>query len=108
VEPTGASYVVVSTAGAPEGARLRIEATWEEHAKMRVAFLRLDKAGNELARVRVHAPPLAHDAQMTVADLRGTDRVIVVTTNVGDPSFHFDPDDVVHEPHGYTLTLVAE
>ena len=108
VEPTGASYVVVSTAGAPDGARLRIEATWEEHAKMRVAFLRLDKAGNELARVRVQAPPLAHEAQMTVADLRGTDRVIVVTTNVGDPSFHFDPDDVVHEPHGYTLTLAAE
>ena len=39
VEPTGASYVVVSTAGAPDGARLRIEASWEEHAKMRVAFL---------------------------------------------------------------------
>lgn len=108
IEPTGASYIVVRTEGAPEGARLRLEASWEEHAKMRVAFLRLDKAGNELSRTRVQAPPLAHEAQMTVADLRGVDRVIVVTTNLGDPSFHFDPDDVVHEPHGYTLTVVAE
>ena len=108
VEPTGASYIVVHTAGAPDSGRLRLEAAWEEHAKMRVAFLRLDAAGNEIARVRVHAAPTAHEAQMTVADLRGTDRVVVVTTNLGDPAFHFDPDDVVHEPHGYTLTIVAE
>jgi hypothetical protein len=108
VEPTGVSYVVVRMAGAPSGARLRIEASWEEHARMRVAFVRLDAASNELGRARVAAPPMAHEAQMTIADLSGTDRVVVAVVALGDPSFHFDPDDVVHEPHGYALTIAPE
>jgi len=108
IEPTGSSYVIVRTDGAPKGARLRLEAAWEDHAKMRVAFARLDASGKELSRARVNAPPTAREAQMTVAELDGTARVVVVTTNVGDPAFHFDPDDVVHEPHGYTLTVLAE
>jgi hypothetical protein len=108
VEPTGVSYVVVRTAGLREGARLRIEASWEEHARMRVAFVRLDAASNELGRARVAAPPMAHEAQMTIADLAGTDRLVVAVVALGDPSFHFDPDDVVHEPHGYALTIAPE
>lgn len=108
VEPTGASYVVVRTDGAPKGARLRLEATWEDHARMRVAFARVDAAGRELSRARVMAAPTAREAQMTVADLDGAAKVVIVTVNLGDPSFHFDPDDVVHEPHGYTLTVLAE
>lgn len=108
VEPTGVSYVVVRTAGLREGARLRIEASWEEHARMRVAFVRLDAASNELGRARVAAPPMSHEAQMTIAELAGTDRVVVAVVALGDPSFHFDPDDVVHEPHGYTLTIAPE
>ncbi len=108
LEPTGASYLVVHRNGAPKGSRLRVEATWEEHAKMRIAFLRLDQAGRELSRGRVACAPLAVEAQMSIADLDETDRLIIVVTNVGDPSFHFDPDDVVFEPHGYELTLAAE
>ncbi len=108
LEPTGVSYVVVRTDGAPTGARLRLEAAWEDHARMRVAFARLGADGKELARARVNAPPTAREAQMTVADLTATAKVVIVTTNLGDPAFHFDPDDVVHEPHGYTLTVVAE
>jgi hypothetical protein len=45
---------------------------------------------------------------MTVADLDGAAAVVVVTTNLGDPSFHFDPDDVTFEPHGYAVTVAAE
>jgi hypothetical protein len=51
---------------------------------------------------------MAHEAQMTIADLAGTDRLVVAVVALGDPSFHFDPDDVVHEPHGYALTIAPE
>jgi hypothetical protein len=32
IAPTGASYILIRRAGAPAGSRLRVEATWEEHA----------------------------------------------------------------------------
>jgi hypothetical protein len=28
--------------------------------------------------------------------------------NTGDPTYHFDPDDEVWEPHGWLLSLAAE
>lgn len=108
LEPTGSSYIVVHTAGAPAGARLRVEAAWEEHAKLRLGFLRVDKGGRELSRGRIASSPVAREAQMSIADLDQAERVVLVVTNVGDPSFHFDPDDVVFEPHGYALTLAPE
>lgn len=108
LEPTGSSYIVVRTAGAPAGARLRVEAAWEEHAKLRVAFLRVDKAGRELSRGRIASSPIALEAQMSIAELDQAERVVLVVTNVGDPSFHFDPDDVVFEPHAFGLTIAAE
>lgn len=108
VEPTGSSYIVVHTAGAPPGARLRVEVAWEEHAKLRVGFLRVDKGGRELSRGRIASAPLAREAQMSIADLEQAERVVLVVTNVGDPSFHFDPDDVVFEPHSYGLSIAPE
>jgi hypothetical protein len=108
LEPTGSSYVVIRMEGAGQNPRLRIEADWEEHARMRVAFVKLDRDGREIGRARIAAPPTAHEAQMTVADLDGAAAVVVVTTNLGDPSFHFDPDDVTFEPHGYAVTVAAE
>ncbi len=108
LEPTGSSYVMIHLEGAGQNPRLRIEADWEEHARMRVAFVKLDREGREIGRARIAAPPTAHEAQMTVADLENTAALVVVTTNLGDPSFHFDPDDVTFEPHGYAVTLAAE
>ncbi len=108
LEPTGASYVVVHTAGAAPGARLRVEAAWEDHAKLRLGFMRIDKAGRELSRGRIANPPSAREAQMSIADLDQTERVVIVVTNAGDPSFHFDPDDVVFEPHSYGLIIAPE
>jgi hypothetical protein len=108
LEPTGSSYIVVRLEGAGQNPRLRIEADWEEHARMRVAFVKLDRDGREIGRARIAAPPTAHEAQMTVADLEGTSSLVVVTTNLGDTSFHFDPDDGTVEPHGYAVTLAAE
>jgi hypothetical protein len=53
VFPSGASYLVVHRAGAPPGARLRVEIAWEEHALFRWAFVKLDAAGRELGRVPI-------------------------------------------------------
>jgi len=108
VAPTGAAFIAIAHAGAPPGARLRVEATWEEHAKMRWAVVRLDAAGKELGHVEIPAAERATEAQMTVVDLEGVARILVVGTNAGDPSFRFDPNDEVWEPHGWTVTVASE
>jgi hypothetical protein len=108
IAPTGSSYVLVHRAGAPSGSRLRIEATWEQHAAMRWTAVKLDRAGRELARIPVTAAPRATEAQATIVGLDETADVLIVATNVGDPFVPFDPDDERFEPHGWLLTLAAE
>ena len=108
VYPSGASYVVVRHAGATPGARLRVEIAWEEHALFRWALVKLDAAGRELGRVPIPTRERAVEAQMTLVDLDGVDRVLLVGMNAGDPSYRFDPDDEVWEPHGWLVTLAAE
>jgi len=108
VAPTGASYITIRLAGAPRGARLRVELSWEEHALFRWALVKLDASGRELGRVPIAARERATEAQMTLVDLEGVDRVLLVGTNVGDPAYRFDPDDEVWEPHGFLVTLAAE
>jgi hypothetical protein len=108
VYPSGASYLVVHRAGAPPGARLRVEIAWEEHALFRWALVKLDAAGRELGRVPIPTRERAVEAQMTLVDLDGVDRVMLVGMNAGDPSYRFDPDDEVWEPHAWLVTLAAE
>jgi hypothetical protein len=108
VFPSGASYLVIRRAGAPPGARLRVEIAWEEHALFRWAFVKLDAAGRELGRVPIPTRERAVEAQMTLVDLDGVDRVMLVGMNAGDPSYRFDPDDEVWEPHAWLVTLAAE
>jgi hypothetical protein len=108
IAPTGSSYVLVSRAGAPAGSRLRVEATWEEHAAIRWTVVKLDAKGKEIARYPIAAAPRATEAQSTIVDLDATASVLVVATNVGDPFVPFDPDDEVFEPHGWLLTLASE
>lgn len=108
VWPTGASYVVVRGAGARPGARLRAEIEWEEHSLFRWAFVKLDASGREIGRVVVPTTERATSAQMTLVELDGVDRVVLVGVNVGDPAYAFDPDDEVWEPHGWLVTLAEE
>jgi hypothetical protein len=108
VHPTGASYLVVHRAGAPPGARLRVEIVWEEHALFRWAFVKLDANGRELGRVVIPTRERATEAQMTLVDLDSADRIMLVGVNVGDPSYRFDPDDEVWEPHGWLVTIAEE
>ncbi|MGH7268861.1 MAG: hypothetical protein ACREJ3_00390, partial [Polyangiaceae bacterium] len=53
VAPTGASYVVVDHAGAPKGAKLRLEAAWEDYARMRWIVLKVDASGKTLAELPI-------------------------------------------------------
>lgn len=106
--PLGASYVRVSTEGAPAGARLRFEIEWEEHAAMAWTVVRVDRAGRELGRIAVRARDRATEAALTVVDLTGTGSVVLVGVGTGDPFHRFDPDDAVWEPHGWLVTLAEE
>lgn len=108
LHPTGASYLVIQRAGARPEARLRVEIEWEEHALFRWAFVKLDANGRELGRVVIPTTERARQAQMTLVDLEGVDRIMLVGVNVGDPAYTFDPDDEVWEPHGWQVTLAEE
>jgi hypothetical protein len=108
VEPTGAAYVAVDCHAAPSGARLRFEAEWEEHAKMRWAAVKLDARGHEVAEVAIPSKDRGTEAQLTVVDLDGVVRVLFVGTNTGDPFVPFDPSDETPEPHGWLVHIAAE
>ncbi len=108
IAPTGSAYVLIHRAGAPSGSRLRLEASWEQHAAIRWTAVKLDAAGRELARIPIAAAPRATEAQGTIVDLDAAEAILVVGTNVGDPFVPFDPDDACFEPHGWLLTIAGE
>jgi hypothetical protein len=108
VAPTGAAYVEVECRGAPKGARLRFEAEWEEHAKMRWAAVEIDDAGHERSSVAITGPDRGTAAQGTVVDLDGVARVLFVGTNTGDPLTPFDLNDASPEPHGFLVSVASE
>jgi hypothetical protein len=108
VEPTGASYVRVDLAGAPPNAKLRVEAEWEDYGRMRWVAAKLDAGGRVLARIPVGSLDRGTHAAVTVENLDGVDRVLVVGVNVGSTDQAFDPDQGEWEPHGWLLTLGAD
>lgn len=110
VAPMGASYVVVGRAGAPAGARLHLEAQWEDYGRMRWAAAKVDAAGAVLAVLPIAATDRATSAAVTVEglDAVGVDHVVVVGANVGSTEHAFRPDQREWEPHGWTLTVEGE
>jgi hypothetical protein len=106
--PTGTSVVVVDLAGAPAGAKLRIEAAWEDFGRMRWEIVKLDAQGNDLADIPVTSVPLGTHASMTIEPLDGVDRVLVVGANVGSTEHPFEPNQGWWEPHGWLLTVEGE
>jgi hypothetical protein len=106
--PTGASYVVVDRAGAPPGSRLRVEAEWEEYARMRWTVVKLDASGRPIAEITVRSVDRVPHASMTIDGLDGTARILIVTTNVGGTERPFDPEQGEWEPHGWLLTVAGE
>jgi hypothetical protein len=105
--PTGASYVAIDHAGAPPGAKLHVEATWEDYGKMRWVLVKLDAAGRVTAEWPAVAPDKATSAALTVEDLDSADRILVVGVDVGSTEHPFDPDQGWWEPHGWLLTIEA-
>lgn len=108
IAPSGADYVRVSRQGAAPGTRLRIEITWEEHARMRWIAVKLDAQGRALARIPIGAADKAVEAQLTVAELDETSSVLIVGANVGDWTAPFDPDVGELEPHGWAVTVATQ
>ena len=112
VAPTGASYVLVDAhagrTAAPPGAKLRLEAEWEDFGRMRWVVVKLDAAGRRLGDLPVTSLDRTPHASLTVESLDATDRVLVVGVNVGSTEHVFDPGDGEWEPHGWLLTLAGE
>lgn len=107
VGPTGASYVWIDHAGAPAGASLRVEATWEDYARMRWAVVKVDASGRVMAVVPISTQHLATSAAITVELLEGVDHLVIVGAEVGSTEHPFDPDQGWWEPHGWLLTIQA-
>ena len=108
VSPTGASYVLVDHAGAPPGAKLRVEAEWEDYERMRWAVIKLDAAGHAKAVLSVTSLPRGTHASLTVEMLDDVDQLLVVGANVANTLYPFDPDQAEWEPHGWLLTVEGE
>jgi hypothetical protein len=115
--PLGATYIVIACEGAPPGAGLRIEAVWEEHAKMRWAVVKVDREGKVRAELPITSLERGTEAQKSIVGLEGVSELVVVGVNLGEPRQPFDPDDgprreaqeqVVWEPHGWLLTVAQE
>jgi len=108
VAPMGASYVLIEHDGAPMGARLRLEAEWEDYGRMRWVAAKLDTAGRVLADIPIVSLDRGTRASLTIDGLDGVDRVLVVAVNVGSTDHPFDPDQREWEPHGWLLTLEGQ
>ena len=106
VAEAGATYVRIDGSGA--ASRLRVDATWEEHAKMRWTVVKLDAAGHSIAQWEAKAQPKATEAHLQIVDTQGASAFVVVAANVGNWTSPFDPDEGPWEPHGWLLTIAQE
>ena len=108
IAPTGAAYVRVDAQGRKPGARFRIDATWEQLARLRWVVVKLDAAGHQLGRYLATTPPKATEAHLQVVNVDDASALLVVAANMGEWTAPFDPDNAVWEPHGWLLTIAAE
>lgn len=106
--PLGMTCIAMKRDGAARGARLRVEAAWEQHAKMKWAVVKLDARGKEIGHLVVPSHDRAVEAQMTVVDLDDVASLLLIGVATGDGLYPFDPDDEAWEPHGWLLTVASE
>ncbi len=107
IAPTGASYLAVDLAGAPPGAKLRVEVEWEDYARMRWVVAKVDDHGKLLDAIPIASTDLATQASITVENLERVDHLLVIGVNVGGTERLFDPNDGEWEPHGWLVTVLA-
>lgn len=108
IEPTGATYLWIDLAGAPEDGELGFVADWELGVLFHWALVKIDASGAEVGRVRIGGINGATHVERTLVGLRGLSGILVVGTNVGsiDRSHPYDPDEPATHPRGYTVMLV--
>lgn len=94
--------------GSPRGAKLRLEAQWEDYARMRWLVVKRDAANKTLAVLPVTSTDHGTAASMTVEGLDGVDHLLIVVQNLGSTEHAFDPDQGEWEPHGWLLTLEGQ
>ena len=61
--------MLVDHGGAPAGAKLRLEAQWEDYARMRWVVVKLDAAGTAMAELPVTSLDRGTSASLTVESL---------------------------------------
>ena len=108
IAPTGVSYVLVDHKDAPAGSKLRLEAHWEDYARLRWVVLKRDASGRTLAELPITSTDRGTAASLTVEGLDGVDHILVIVQNLGSTEHAFNPDQGEWEPHGWLLTLEAE
>ena len=110
LDPTGTVYVWVDLRGAPAGARIGLQASWEKPVTMRWTAVRVDGAGRERSRIDVAWEPNVQSVQRRILELENLAGLLVVGVNVGEvgPGHPFRADEAPYEPHGGTLLLMAD
>ncbi len=108
IAPTGSAFVRIDTKGHAAGKRLRVDASWEQLAKMRWTIVKLDANDHEISRLAATAAPKATEAHVQIALVDDAAALLVVATNVDAWAAPFDPNDDVWEPHGWLLTISEE
>jgi hypothetical protein len=108
IAPTGVSYVRIDHKDVGRDAKLRLEAQWEDYARMRWVVLKRDAADRTLAQVTVTSTEHGTAASMTIEQLDGVDHILVVAQNLGSTEHPFNPDQGEWESHSWLLTLEAQ
>ncbi|MDP9033377.1 MAG: hypothetical protein M3O50_01100 [Myxococcota bacterium] len=108
VSPTGAAYVIIDRAGAPRGAKLRLEMEWEDYGRFRWVVVKLDHTGHAIGELAVTTPDRATRAATTVESLDDADAVLLVGVGLPATPGSFDPHQGEWEPHGWLLTIASD
>lgn len=84
---------------------LRIEASWEQRADLRLAVVALDAAGAELQKAWIPGRARIPEASFTFREVAGARALLIVLTSLGDPFERLDTRALALEPHGAIVTL---
>jgi len=106
--PLGSAAIRLRVApGRTASPALRIEATWEQHADLRLAVVALDAEQHELQRAWIPGRARIPEAQFTFREVTGAHTIVLVFTSLGDPFAPLDTRQLDLEPHGAVVSLAS-
>jgi hypothetical protein len=108
IAPTGVSYVRVDHRDVARGAKLRLEAEWEDYGRMRWIVLKRDAQERTVSELVVTSAEHRTAASMTIEELDDVDHILIVAQNLGSTEHPFNPDQGAWESHGWLLTLEGQ